>query len=82
MKKAGKITAGETFGEIESVKATSELYSGVTGEIIELNQQAVDSPELVSQDPYGKGWMIRIKVADTAQLNELHSAADYDKAHG
>lgn len=82
MKKAGKITAGETFGEIESVKATSELYSGVTGEIIELNQQAVDSPELVSQDPYGKGWMIRIKVADTAQLNALHSAADYDKAHG
>lgn len=82
MKKAGKITAGETFGEIESVKATSELYSGVTGEIIELNQQAVDSPELVSQDPYGKGWMIKIKVADTAQLNELHSAADYDKAHG
>jgi len=81
VKQSGPIAAGESFGEIESVKATSELYTGVEGEIVAFNQDAVDAPELVSQDPYDKGWIVKIKVSDPSQLDKLHSAADYDKAH-
>lgn len=78
---SGSLSAGDTFGEIESVKATSELYAGVSGEVVEVNQKAIEAPELVSQDPYGDGWMIKIKISDPTQLDKLLSAADYDKAH-
>ena len=78
----GKVGKGEAIGEIESVKATSELYSGVAGEIVEVNQAVVDDPSLINQDPYGQGWIARIKLDNPAQLEELLSAADYAKQHG
>jgi glycine cleavage system H protein len=70
--------AGETFGEIESVKSVSELYAPVTGEIIEVNDALSDSPETVNADPHGDGWMLKIRMEDTAQLDSLMSAEDYD----
>ena len=81
-KKAGPIKAGESFGEIESVKATSDLYSGVDGTIVEVNQAAVSDPAIINQDPHGKGWLVKVRANDPGQLNKLMSAADYDKTHG
>ena len=80
-KKQGPIKAGEPFGEIESVKATSELYSGVDGTVVEVNKQAIDNPAIINQDPYGQGWIIKIKPADANQVNKLMSAGDYAKGH-
>lgn len=75
------VEAGGTVGEIESVKATSEVYSAVGGEIIEVNSALEDDPGLVNRDPFGEGWLIRLKVADTAPLDSLVDAAAYDQAH-
>ena len=80
-KKSGAIKKGEAFAEIESVKATSEIYSGVDGEVVGFNQEAVDNPALLNEDPYTKGWLVKIKVSDPAQLQKLQSAADYEKSH-
>lgn len=77
-----KVTKGEAFGEIESVKATSELYAGVDGEVIETNQEVLDDPSIINTDPYDKGWILKIKPSDPSQLDELLSAADYDKQAG
>ena len=77
----GSIQAGESFGEIESVKATSELYSGVEGEIIKTNQEVVDNPQIINQDPYGKGWLIKVKASNGQQVEGMMQAADYDKLH-
>lgn len=74
----GSAVAGETFGEIESVKSVSELYAPVTGEILEVNDALSDSPETVNADPHGDGWMLKIRVQDAAQLDTLMSAEDYD----
>jgi len=78
----GSIKKGEPFGEIESVKATSELYSGIDGEVVEVNQAALDDPAIINQDPYGKGWLIKIKPADAGQLDQLLDNEAYDKKHG
>jgi glycine cleavage system H protein len=72
------VIAGETFGEIESVKSVSELYSPVSGEVIEVNEEIDGSPESVNSDPYGAGWMIKIRLADPSQLDALMSAEDYE----
>ena len=77
-----KVTKGEAFGEIESVKATSELYAGVDGEVLETNQEVLDDPSIINTDPYGKGWILKIKPSDPSQLDDLLSAADYDKEAG
>ncbi|HCD52616.1 MAG TPA: glycine cleavage system protein GcvH, partial [Balneolaceae bacterium] len=68
----------ETFGTVEAVKTVSELYAPVDGEITELNEALEDNPELVNEDPYGEGWMIKIKVSDASQLEDLLSADEYD----
>lgn len=68
----------EKMGEVESMKAVSDLYSPVSGEVSEVNQQVVDSPEVVNKDPYGAGWLVKIKLADPAELDNLLSAEDYD----
>ncbi len=73
------VEAGKEFGEIESVKATAELISGVTGEIVELNGKLADAPELVNDDPFGEGWMAKIRVADAGSLEKLMDAAAYEK---
>ncbi|MEM9420833.1 MAG: glycine cleavage system protein GcvH [Planctomycetota bacterium] len=79
---SGPIEAGDTFGEIESVKATSDLYCGIAGEVVEVNQAVMDNPALVNDDPFGEAWIIKVKPSDPAQLDSLKSAADYDADHG
>jgi glycine cleavage system H protein len=71
--------ANASFGSVESVKAVSELFIPVAGEITEVNSALADRPELVNQDPHGEGWMIRIKVQDPGELSGLLSAADYER---
>ena len=68
--------AGETFGSVESVKAVSDLYTPVGGEVVEVNSALEDSPEKVNEDPYGEGWILKIQVSEEA---ELLSAAEYEK---
>ncbi len=65
------------LGEIESVKAVSDLFSPVTGEVVDVNQEAVDNPELVNEDPSGKGWLLRMRLEDAAELESLLSAEEY-----
>ncbi len=72
------VTADETFGEIESVKSVSELYSPVSGEIVEVNDALSDTPETVNADPYGDGWMIKVKMSDASEIDALMSAGDYE----
>ena len=81
-KKSGAIKAGDSFGEIESVKATSDLYCGVTGEVTATNSKVADDPSLVNRDPYGEGWLIKVKVSDAAQLGKLLAADQYDAKAG
>ncbi len=67
----------EVFGTVEAVKTVSELFAPVAGEIIEINEALEAEPELVNDDPYGDGWMVKISVADEEQLNELMTAEEY-----
>ena len=67
------------MGEIESVKAVSDLLSPVSGEVVEVNQEAVDSPELVNQEPYGRGWLLRVRLRDPGELEALLSSQAYDE---
>jgi glycine cleavage system H protein len=76
-----RVEAGKRFGEIESVKATSELYSAISGEVAESNQAVRDDPSLVNQDPYGKGWLIKLK-APGAKLDALMTSEQYAAKHG
>ncbi|MBA2441583.1 MAG: glycine cleavage system protein GcvH [Rubrobacter sp.] len=68
--------AGDSFGVVESVKAVSDLYTPVGGEVTEVNEALNDGPELINSDPYGEGWIVRLRVSDEG---ELLSAADYEK---
>jgi len=67
------------FGEIESVKAVSELFAPVSGEVIEANAALADSPQLVNDSPYGEGWMLRVRLTNSPELDQLLSAAQYDE---
>ena len=69
----------EVFGTIEAVKTVSDLFMPATGEVLEVNPELEDDPELVNEDAYGKGWLIKVTVADPAQLDELLSADEYQK---
>jgi len=71
------LEAEEIFGTVEAVKTVSDLFLPVSGEIIEFNTLLEDEPEKVNTDPYGEGWMIKIKCSDTAQIDQLLSAEDY-----
>ena len=72
------VTALEKMGEVESVKAVSDLFSPITGEVIQINDELIDTPELVNEDPFERGWLIRVTMDDPSQLDSLMSAADYD----
>lgn len=78
-------TEGETvakedvFGTIEAVKTVSDLFMPVSGEVLEFNAELEDKPELVNEDPYGAGWLVKINLTDVTELDELLSAADYQK---
>ena len=71
------LEAGDTFGSIEAVKTVSDLYMPVSGEVLEFNSELEDQPDLVNKDPYGKGWIIKVKIEDEAQLDGLLSADAY-----
>lgn len=77
-----KLIANKAFGEIESVKATSDLYSGVSGEVIAVNEKLSSEPGLVNRDSYKEGWMIKVKVTDPNELTKLLSTEDYLKKTG
>lgn len=72
------LQAGEKLGEIESIKAVSDLYAPVGGEVTEVNPLLTDAPETVNNDPYGDGWMLRIKVANMTDMDALLDSAAYD----
>lgn len=74
-----KLAAGETFGVVESVKAASDLFMPVGGEVLEANALLASAPETLNQDPYEKGWMLRVKFSDKAQLARLLSPEAYEK---
>ncbi len=71
------IAKEEVFGSIEAVKTVSDLFQPLSGEVIEFNEALNDAPELVNQDPYGEGWIIKVKVSDTAELDSLLNTAEY-----
>lgn len=73
---------GEVFGTIEAVKTVSDMFMPVGGEVIEKNEDLDSAAEMVNKDPYGKGWMIKIKISDPSELNALLSAEDYKKLIG
>jgi glycine cleavage system H protein len=74
-----KLHSGDTFGNVESVKAVSELFVPVSGEVVEVNQALGDAPETINADPYGNGWMIRIRLSDASQTADLMVAKEYDQ---
>jgi len=81
-KDSGEIAKGETFGEIESVKATSELYSGIDGEVVEVNQAVLDNPALINENCYEQGWILRIRPSDPEQVKALLGPAEYAAQNG
>ena len=72
----------EVFGSVEAVKTVSDLFLPLSGEIIELNEALEDEPEKVNTDPYGDGWMVKIKISDTSEISGLLSDADYKELIG
>lgn len=74
-----QVSAGDSFGEIESVKAVSDLYSPVTGEITEVNASLPDKLEVFSDDPYGQGWIMKVRISDESSLGDLADFAAYQK---
>jgi glycine cleavage system H protein len=72
------ITQFQKMGEIESVKAVSDLFTPASGEVLEVNEKVVDKPELVNSDPHGEGWLLRVRLTDPSEADPLLSAADYD----
>ena len=73
------LEAGDTFGSIEAVKTVSDLFMPVSGEVIQGNSELDDKPELVNEDVYGNGWLIKISISDPSELDDLLSAAEYEQ---
>jgi glycine cleavage system H protein len=76
------LKANEKFGYVEAVKTASDLYLPISGEIIEINKEIIDNPALVNQDPYGRGWLIKIKIKDKEELKNLLNSEEYKKHIG
>lgn len=72
------LLTGESFGEIESVKSVSELFAPVSGEIVDVNAALGDTPEIVNEDPYGAGWMVKVRLDDPSEIDGLMSAEEYE----
>ncbi|WP_407484103.1 glycine cleavage system protein GcvH [Elizabethkingia meningoseptica] len=77
-----ELSSGEVFGSVEAVKTVSDLYLPVSGKVVEFNTELEDAPELVNQDPYGKGWIIKVELSADADTSELLSAEDYQNIIG
>ena len=71
------VEKGETFGNVESVKAVEDLKSPVTGTVVERNEVMVETPEQLTEDPYGEGWLLKVRVSDSEQLEDVMSASEY-----
>ena len=74
-----EIHKDEAFGAVESVKASSEVFSPVSGKIAEVNEPLLDAPEMINEDPYDEGWMVKIELSDSSELDELLDAAAYEE---
>ena len=77
-----ELAHGEVFGSVEAVKTVSDLFLPVAGKVIEFNEELEDQPELLNSDPYGKGWIVKVELADNADQSELLSAEDYQALIG
>jgi len=73
-----EIHKDEAFGAVESVKASSEVFSPVSGKIVEVNEPLLDAPEMINEDPYDEGWMVKVELTDSSELDELMDAAAYE----
>jgi glycine cleavage system H protein len=73
------IAKDRSYGEVESVKAVSDVIAPLSGEVLEVNERVVDAPELVNEDPYGEGWLVRIRLSDPSEVDELLDAEAYQK---
>src|SRR5260370_5387233 len=73
-----KFSANESFGSVESVKAVSEVFAPVSGEVVKINETFADEPEKVNADPYGDGWMIRVRMSSPGEVDSLLTAAEYE----
>jgi glycine cleavage system H protein len=74
-----QVTKDEAYAEVESVKAVSDVYSPLSGEILAVNDAVADNPELLNEDPYGEGWLVRVKLSDASEVDQLLDAAAYRK---
>ena len=77
-----ELNAGEVFGSVEAVKTVSDLYLPISGKVVEFNEELESEPELVNSDPYGKGWIIKLKIVNDADQSELLSAEQYQEVIG
>ena len=78
--KAGaRLKAAQTFGNVESVKAVSELFTPVSGVVVEINEEMGNAPEVLNEDPYGKGWLMKIRLSDASETKDLMSNEEYDE---
>ena len=76
------VKSGESYAEVESVKAVSDVYAPLSGEILEVNAALSDTPELINDDPYGQGWLVRVRLSDPGEVNELLDVAAYRELIG
>lgn len=72
-----EVTKGDSFGAVESTKAVSDLYAPVSGDVVEVNEALLDSPEVINEDPYGEGWMIKVRPYDPEEIEELMDFEEY-----
>jgi glycine cleavage system H protein len=75
-----QVKANVPFAQIESTKAVNDIYTPITGEIVEINENVIDEPELINKDPYGNGWLVIIEMSDPTELETLLSAEEYQKS--
>ena len=74
-----KISKDDAFGVVESVKAVSDIYAPVSGTVVEVNQELPESPEMINEDPYGDGWLVKVKVSDATELDDLLDNDEYEE---
>ncbi len=72
------VTANESYAEVESVKAVSDVFAPLSGEVIEVNEGLAETPEKINDDPYGDGWLVRVKLSDTSEVDDLMDASTYE----
>ena len=77
--KGAEVSANQVYAEVESVKAVSDVFSPLTGEIVEVNDALSDAPETINSDPYGDGWLVKVKLSDPSEVNGLLDAAAYEE---